>query len=133
MIKNDINLVFKRKSKQYSPKSLAITIVVVTVIGVGVFFGITLPTQNLAATRSAVTNLENEIAQYSALAMASGSDDEDIVATDLDTGERVVFGREPWYDMSLSRAVAASSAVTPKSIVRSERVSSSPADHAGRL
>ncbi len=34
-----------------------------------------------------------------------------IVATDLDTGERVVFGREPWYDMSLSRAVAASSAV----------------------
>ncbi|MBT3318907.1 MAG: PilN domain-containing protein [Clostridia bacterium] len=76
MIKNDINLVFKRKTKQYSPKSLAITIVAVTVIGVGVFFGITLPTKNLAATKKAVTNLENEIAQYSALAMSSGETDE---------------------------------------------------------
>jgi len=34
-----------------------------------------------------------------------------IVATDLDTGKRVVFGRKPWHDVPLSRAVAASSAV----------------------
>lgn len=34
-----------------------------------------------------------------------------IVATDLDTGKRVVFGRKPWHDVPLSQAVAASSAV----------------------
>ena len=34
-----------------------------------------------------------------------------IIATDLDTGSRVVFGREPWRDVPISRAVAASSAV----------------------
>ena len=34
-----------------------------------------------------------------------------IVATDLDTGKRVVFGRERWRDVPVSRAVAASSAV----------------------
>lgn len=34
-----------------------------------------------------------------------------IIATDLDTGERVVFGREPWHDVPISQAVAASSAV----------------------
>ena len=34
-----------------------------------------------------------------------------IIATDLDTGKRVVFGRERWRDVPLSRAVAASSAV----------------------
>lgn len=34
-----------------------------------------------------------------------------IVATDLDSGRRVVFGREPWHDVFISRAVAASSAV----------------------
>lgn len=73
MIKNDINLIFRRKSKQYSPKSLAITIAAVTVIGIGAFFGITLPTNNLAATKKAVTNLENEIAQYSALSLSSDS------------------------------------------------------------
>lgn len=34
-----------------------------------------------------------------------------IIATDLDSGERVIFGREPWDDVPLSQAVAASSAV----------------------
>ncbi len=34
-----------------------------------------------------------------------------IIATDLDTGDRVVFGREPWQDVPLSQAIAASSAV----------------------
>ncbi|NOZ48579.1 MAG: patatin family protein, partial [Chloroflexi bacterium] len=34
-----------------------------------------------------------------------------IIATDLDTGERVIFGREPWHDVPISQAVAASSAV----------------------
>jgi predicted acylesterase/phospholipase RssA len=34
-----------------------------------------------------------------------------IIATDLDTGDRVVFGREPWRDTPLSAAIAASSAV----------------------
>lgn len=34
-----------------------------------------------------------------------------VIATDLDTGERVVFGREPWRDAPLSTAIAASSAV----------------------
>ncbi len=34
-----------------------------------------------------------------------------VIATDLDTGERVVFGREPWRDAPLSAAIAASSAV----------------------
>lgn len=34
-----------------------------------------------------------------------------VIATDLDTGERVVLGEEPWRDVSLSRSIAASSAV----------------------
>jgi hypothetical protein len=34
-----------------------------------------------------------------------------IIATNLDTGKRVIFGRQPWDDIPLSRAVAASSAV----------------------
>lgn len=34
-----------------------------------------------------------------------------IIATDLDTGNRVVFGREPWRNIPLSAAIAASSAV----------------------
>lgn len=34
-----------------------------------------------------------------------------VIATDLDTGDRVVFGREPWQDVPLSKAIAASSAV----------------------
>lgn len=34
-----------------------------------------------------------------------------IIATDLDTGDRVVFGREPWRDTPLSTAIGASSAV----------------------
>ena len=34
-----------------------------------------------------------------------------IIATDLDTGKRAVFGRDKWRNVPLSRAVAASSAV----------------------
>ncbi|MCS7040177.1 MAG: patatin-like phospholipase family protein [Anaerolineae bacterium] len=34
-----------------------------------------------------------------------------IIATDLDTGERVIFGRPPWDQVPLSLAIAASSAV----------------------
>ncbi|MCO6452339.1 MAG: patatin-like phospholipase family protein [Caldilineales bacterium] len=34
-----------------------------------------------------------------------------IIATDLDSGERIVLGHEPWQDVPISRAVAASSAV----------------------
>jgi predicted acylesterase/phospholipase RssA len=34
-----------------------------------------------------------------------------IIATDLDTGERVIFGRPPWERVPLSLAIAASSAV----------------------
>lgn len=34
-----------------------------------------------------------------------------VIATDLDTGERAVFGREPYKDISVSKAIAASSAV----------------------
>ena len=34
-----------------------------------------------------------------------------VIATDLDTGERVVLGQGPWRDVPLSRAIAASSAV----------------------
>ncbi len=34
-----------------------------------------------------------------------------IIATDLDTGKRAIFGRDPWLDLPISRAVAASSAV----------------------
>jgi len=34
-----------------------------------------------------------------------------VIATDLDTGDRVVFGREPWQHVPLSQAIAASSAV----------------------
>ncbi len=34
-----------------------------------------------------------------------------VIATDLDTGDRVVFGQDPWRDVPLSSAIAASSAV----------------------
>ncbi len=34
-----------------------------------------------------------------------------VIATDLDTGERVVLGQTPWHDVPLSTAIAASSAV----------------------
>jgi len=77
MSKNDINLIFKRKAKQYSTKSLLITIVIVAVLGVGVFFGITLPTRNLSSTKAAISKLDTQIQQYSALALSSGGTEMD--------------------------------------------------------
>ena len=76
MIKNDINLLQKRKSKQYSSKSVALTIVLVGVLGVGVFLGITLPSKNLAQTRAAVSMLDSELQKYNgaALAASEGAD-----------------------------------------------------------
>ena len=82
MIKNDINLIQKRKNKQYSSKSLAVTITLVAVLGIGIFLGITLPSRNLAQTRDKVARLSSELQQYSGLALsASGSTDEEGAAT----------------------------------------------------
>ncbi len=93
MIKNDINLIYKRKTKQYSSKSLAVTIAVVTVIGVGVFFGITLPTQNLSNTKRIVDNLDNELAQYSSIALSAGNAGTDEIAPADTTLEAILIGK----------------------------------------
>ena len=93
MIKNDINLIYKRKTKQYSSKSLAATIAVVTVIGVGVLFGITLPTQNLSNTKRIVDNLDNELAQYSSIALSAGNAGTDEIAPADTTLEAILIGK----------------------------------------
>ncbi len=81
MIKNDINLIQKRKGKQYSSKSVAVTLLLVVVLGVGIFLGITLPSKNLAQTRAAVSMLDSELQQYNAIALsATESTDGDTLA-----------------------------------------------------
>jgi len=72
MIKNDINLITKRKSKQYSSKNLIITIGIVVIVGIGIVLGIMLPTQKLNDTKAAVSRLDNELQQYSGLALSAG-------------------------------------------------------------
>lgn len=75
MIKNDINLIYKRKAKQYSTKNLLIGIGVIAVIGIGAYFGITMPTKTLANTKAVVNSLENEILEYTALALSESDMD----------------------------------------------------------
>ncbi len=74
MIKNDINLLQKRKGKQYSSKSVALTLVLVGVFGVGIFLGITLPSKNLAQTRAAVAILDSKLQQYNGAATSASED-----------------------------------------------------------
>lgn len=78
MIKNDINLIHRRKSAQYSSKSLMMTIAIVVIVGVCVYLGITLPKNNLAATKAAVINLEDQLQQFSGIALSAGGTNTDI-------------------------------------------------------
>jgi len=64
MIKNDINLIQKRKTNQYSSKSVVLIIAVVVILGAGIYFGITLPSKNLTATKAALLSLDNDLQQY---------------------------------------------------------------------
>lgn len=78
MIKNDINLIQRRKSGQYSTKNLMLTIAIVVIVGICVYLGITLPTSNLAATKAAVTNLEDQLQQFSGIALSAGGTNTDV-------------------------------------------------------
>ena len=74
MIKNDINLIQKRKTNQYSSKSVVLIIAVVVILGAGIFFGITLPSKNLTTTKAALLSLDNDLQQYSSTVTEVGPD-----------------------------------------------------------
>lgn len=88
MTKNDINLIQRRKSGQYSIKNIMIAIGILIFVGVCVYLGITLPTKNLSDTKAAVIRLEDQLQQFSGIALSAGgtNTDNDIpVNASLDT------------------------------------------------
>ena len=62
-MKKDINLLYKRKSKQYSGKKLVIIMLAILFIGGALYFGITLPTEALANTKAAVSQLDSKLSE----------------------------------------------------------------------
>ena len=60
-MKNDINLLYKRKQKQYSSKKWAGIMLGVVFFAGALYFGITLPTNNLAATKVQVADLDSKL------------------------------------------------------------------------
>lgn len=78
MTKNDINLIQRRKNGQYSLKSIMIAIGILAFVGVCVYLGITLPTNNLSETKAAVIRLEDQLQQFSGIALSAGGTNTDI-------------------------------------------------------
>lgn len=88
MTKNDINLIQRRKNGQYSFKSIMIAIGILVFVGVCVYLGITLPSKNLSETKAAVIRLEDQLQQFSGIALSAGGTNTDIdipVNAGLDT------------------------------------------------
>lgn len=88
MTKNDINLIQRRKNGQYSLKSIMIAIGILVFVGVCVYLGITLPSKNLSETKAAVIRLEDQLQQFSGIALSAGGTNTDIdipVNAGLDT------------------------------------------------
>ncbi len=72
------------------------------------FFGVTVPANNLTATKKALTNLENELAQFSALAMSSVEADDETAPENVtlesilvDKSEKLAFLSEQLEGLKL--------------------------------
>ena len=66
-MKNDINLLQKRKSKQYSGKKLATVLLIVAFFAALLYAGIALPSRMLAAAQLKSRYLENELMSQPAI------------------------------------------------------------------
>ena len=60
-MKSDINLLSKRKTKQFSSKNFAIILIGVLFVAGALYAGIALPSQTLSAVKASVTNLDADI------------------------------------------------------------------------
>lgn len=64
-MKNDINLLYKRKVKTYSNKNIFMVFLTVLLIGVMAFFAIKLPSDSLQAVKIKATKINNDLAASS--------------------------------------------------------------------
>jgi Tfp pilus assembly protein PilN len=60
-MKNDINLLFKRKTKTYSSKKVALIIFVIVLLIAGLYAGIALPTNALSVAKIEAAELESKL------------------------------------------------------------------------
>lgn len=60
-MKNDINLLYKRKTKTYSSKKVALIIFVIVLFAAGLYAGIALPANALSVAKIEATELESKL------------------------------------------------------------------------